>query len=232
MISGILAIFSAIYLFAKNAVKNDPLKQRIDTRLDDINSYLVLFKDSKPSLMTTALSSFSLSFAGYSIILTGLCIVILPKQTHSIIVPFVSAMFVTCLTLHMTIQWNQNHRATIKKIYKNPTIIFFLLAPGLVFLLDILLKSSFYTIVFEKFGHGLGINGFWRTQLFWSFFAILFMYVGFWVISVPIYFLLYSTIFIFSLMIKTLHKHININIADVLFAVLAVVIVVLRVLNW
>ncbi|MCE7044211.1 hypothetical protein [Dyadobacter sp. CY312] len=232
MVSGILGVFSALFLFARKAVKNEPMKNRIENMADNLNGYLALFKDNRPSLMTMALGRFLQKIAVYSLVLAGICMVTLPNEAHATLSSFFSAIFVTCMTLYLAIQWNQNHRATIKNSYKDVALILLLLAPGMVYIFDLVFKTGFSNIIFEKFGYTLGINGLWSIQFFWAVFTILLMYIGFWVISVPVFLFLYSIIFVFSLLIKTSYKHVDTNIADGLSAVLVVMITVMKLLGW
>lgn len=225
----LLGVFVAIYVFATRWVKNEPLKSKIDSSVNNVNGYLLLLVNNNSSYsydILARMSYLSSNIITTILVISALLIFILPLKILSFILPFLSGIFVVSWLLNLSIEWKHNHKKTvIDFFFKNIGMLSVLLAPIVIFCF------SYFTqdVLFEDFIETVFpfyFNNIWLTQLLWFLIIFISMYLCFWIISYPIYMLLRVLIATFSFIIKIFNKYINTNILDGLvgFAVLCIAI--------
>lgn len=228
----IIGVIIAIYVFARRAIKNDPLKGQIETALNSVNNYLSLIKRESPYLILDSLSKLALRILILSIIAFILVSAIpLPKEIIFSIKTLVSVIFIFSLLLNVTIEWNRRHKKSVKEVFLNMYSIFLISVPSFLYLLDFLINSNFYNHVFHDLFLIIKTESILVIQLIWAFCLTAIIYAGYWIITFPIYFLLNIMVVTASYTISIIEKYIDIHILDAIIAMLVLIFTIYKVMN-
>lgn len=228
MISTIIGILFAFYKFATKAIVNDPLKGQIDLAIKDANGYLVMIKDVKPSETLADLSKFSTKMILFSVSAFIIINLLLPKGVVNDLNKLTLGIAGTSILLKLSIDWIQEHRKSIKEIFFNIQNIGLLFAPLIVYSLGSLLQMSSYDKDFEYLRSQINTGNILIIQLYWFLTLVIIVYFGFWIIAAPIYFMLRIFIFICSLALRKIDKHVDHNIIEGICWTLGLIGVVLK----
>jgi hypothetical protein len=227
----VIVIITAFYSFARKHIKNEPLRGQIDLALNNFNTYLSVLKDTEPSKILDKLSKFAFKVAMYSIIAFILASIIIPKHFKDNITVSISVLFGLSLLINISIDWHKKHKESVKKLFFNLQTILFLLLPSLVFWIDDLIKTNYFHNLFTMLFVVIKTDNILLIQVIWTVTFALLFYVGFWIVSVPIYFTLIVLIYSFSFLIRIIERYIDVHILDALVAILFLISIFTKLVN-
>jgi hypothetical protein len=218
---------AVLYIFARKYIEKEPLKSDIENVVNSIDDYLRELKDIQHKLMIKNLAIFSRKIAITTFVLFSVISVFLPKAIASFFVTFLASAFTISLFVHLSIILNQEYRKTIKYFLGNSVSIFLIFSPTLISFVDSYYNQSFIR-VFDGFNHLLKINNLIYLQVYWAFTIIIAYFIFVFAIA-PVYYILYACIFMISIFINTIDKHLNNkSILDFVVALIVAVTAICR----
>ncbi len=220
----LIGITVTIYLYARKAVKNEPLKGNIESFLSSVNVRLSLYKNQKPKLLLNSLLELSRKVMLYSLI-SYVIIRLFPDRIQNYFVNLVAPILVISILLQVSISWIHYHNKTLKEFFLSYPVIFLLFTPLIVFFMGEYFGDINFDItnVFYPFKSLIDKIGIFYFQLIWFVVLSISFYLGTMIIAFPIYLMLYTLIVLTSLLIKFLEKYIDIHILDGIVATIGLI---------
>ncbi|TPN85803.1 hypothetical protein [Aquimarina algicola] len=194
MILIILAALCGLYFYVVTMVDKQPYKDNIEKMYNYTDIKIWEFV-KQPTLRSTP------NLKKYCLIVAVCCLIswysiqLFPENLSNYLFDFIANLFGLSVLIVISVEWVQFHKRSFLAHLKNPVMLALLLFPTICYLLRFLLNEN---NLYESIMNGLHpmINNyslFW-VQLFWILIISLLIYIGFWIIALPVYFFIFLLI--------------------------------------
>lgn len=215
-------VFVVLYLFARNTIKKEPYKNRLENIFGIINQYLKIYGTSRLYDNLHILLTITKKCMPY-LFITIFIWSFLPQNIQNSLFLIFYPIFVIVLLLNFSIKWILFHKKTLKEICFNFPVLTLLFAPSIFYLFDKIFNISSLHTVTSFFDLGI-----LKIQVIWLLIIIFVFYVGGFLIAIPIYCFIYSLIYLTMFLIKNIHKFLNENILDAIVGIIWIVISIMK----
>ncbi|GGG36313.1 hypothetical protein GCM10011344_41480 [Dokdonia pacifica] len=225
--SSILGAILALYALARKAIKNEPLKSKIQATLEQTNSFLRKAIDIQPTLIMLSIGKYVGQLALGSFVLIILTS-FLPEIYAEKILDFFTSTLVICIYLCLAIYWKHNHIYALDEFFKNWYIRFLIILPLVVFIIDSIFNLTIFELESKYYIFSNRIILYIIFHISWILTLFLFYYILFWLITIVFYYPILLLLFFISYGIRGVNKYMDTHILDGIVALITIVLAYLK----
>lgn len=224
MLTSILSVVLACYIFTRGVIKNELFKSKIDNLYLKINKSLSEYKEHTMSELQDSLMKITSRYLVYIFIVIGLISFIPIDWSYSIKL-FLYTLFFLNFGLAFSIKWIRNHRKFVKEHFFNISFLGLVFLPLILYYLGGNIYANFVNQIpfFKILPYAL----LW-IQLSWSVIIVTIWYIGCFIIAIPLYLAICSIIYITVNLLKITEKYIDKQILDAIAGIMTVVLLCLE----